>query len=376
MATYLLDRNVCFLNHGSFGATPSELLNVQAKLRRTLESEPVDFLNRHIEERINDARRPVADFLNADLDGTVFVGNATSGFNAVVQSFPWKEGDQILTTNHRYDAVRNTLTYVASRHGAEVVEAHVPFPILGPTEVLDAIESAITTRTRMMVIDQITSPTALIFPVREIIDLAKSRGIAIMIDGAHAPGQVDINLHTMGADFWVGNLHKWLCAPKGAAVLYVAEQWRETIHPTVISHGFGQGLAAEFGWCGTHDPTAWLCAPDAITLHQEQGGSLFRAAHHTLVQNGRAVIADALNVELPHPDDSRMYGSMASIPLPCSVDIVPKLFKSVRSEDQIEVPIIVWDDRAWVRISGFAGYNTAEQYERLAHALQARLIGA
>jgi isopenicillin-N epimerase len=228
----------------------------------------------------------------------------------------------------------------------------------------------------MMMIDQVTSPTGLIFPVKEIIQIAKSRGIAIMIDGAHAPGQIDVDLSTLGADFWVGNLHKWMCAPKGVAALYVADEWRDRIHPTVISHGFGQGLAAEFGWCGTHDPTAWLCAPDAIALHQRQGGATFRAAHHALVQTGRTVIAEALGVELPHPDDARIYGSMASIPLTCSAESVANLFRCIREEDKIEVPIIVWDNRAWVRISGFAGYNTPKQYERLAQALQSRLIGA
>jgi isopenicillin-N epimerase len=376
MPTYLLDPDICFLNHGSFGATPRELLDVQAELRRNLEAEPVDFLHRHIEERINKARRPVAEFLGAELNGTVFVNNATSGVNAVVQSFPWQRGDQILTTNHRYEAVRNTLTYVAARHGAEVIEAQVPFPIKHSTDVLDAIEAAVTPRTRMMMIDQVTSPTGLIFPVKEIIQIAKSRGIAIMIDGAHAPGQIDVDLSTLGADFWVGNLHKWMCAPKGVAALYVADEWRDRIHPTVISHGFGQGLAAEFGWCGTHDPTAWLCAPDAIALHQRQGGATFRAAHHALVQTGRTVIAEALGVELPHPDDARIYGSMASIPLTCSAESVANLFRCIREEDKIEVPIIVWDNRAWVRISGFAGYNTPKQYERLAQALQSRLIGA
>ncbi len=164
-----------------------------------------------------------------------------------------------------------------------------------------------------------------------------------------------------------------MCAPKGAAVLYVGEPWRDQIHPTTISHGLGQGLHQEFGWTGTQDPTAWFCAEDVIALHRAQGGAQFRAAHHSLVQAGREVIAQALGVDLPHPDDSRMYGSMATIPLPCTAEQVPVLFDAIRHQDGIEVPILVWDQRPWVRISGFAGYNHPQQYEQLAEALCRRL---
>ena len=173
----------------------------------------------------------------------------------------------------------------------------------------------------------------------------------------------------------MGNFHKWLCAPKGVAALFVGETWRDHIHPPVMSHGYGQGFIREFGWSGTQDPTPWLCAPAAIELYKKQGGETFRAQHHALVRAGRKVIADTLQVELPHPDDARLYGAMATIPLPCSPNDVPALFDAVRSEDNIEVPIIVWGERAWVRISGFAGYNTPDQYDRLAHALRRRLIG-
>lgn len=373
MATYLLDPNVCFLNHGSFGATPKEILEAQHALRLQMEAEPVDFLIRELPDRWRAALDTVAGFLGADPEGTAFVQNATSGVNAVISSIDWQAGDQILTTNHRYDAVRNTLSHAAARAGAEVVEAIVPFPLNDPAQIIAAITAAIGPKTRMLVIDQITSPTALIFPVREIIKIARERGVLVLVDGAHAPGQIEVNLTALDPDFWVGNLHKWLCAPKGAAVLYVSEPWRDRIHPTTISHGYGKGLHEEFGWIGTLDPTAWLCAPAAIALHKAQGGAAFRAAHHALVQTGREVIADALGVELPHPDSNALYGSMASIPLPCAVDAVPDLFRAIRLQDQIEVPIHPWNNRAWVRISGFAGTNTPDQYHRLAYALASRL---
>jgi isopenicillin-N epimerase len=376
MATYLLDPEVCFLNHGSFGATPKELLDAQHALRLEMEAEPVDFLARTLPDRWNVAIDAVADFLGADREGTVFVPNATSGINAVIASVDWARGDEILTINHRYDAVRRTLDHAAARFGVSVVEAQVPFPLHSPEQVTAAVTASLSEKTRMLVIDQITSPTALITPVQALVDLARERGILVLVDGAHAPGHIDVNLDQLSPDFWVGNLHKWLCAPKGAAVLYVAEPWRSIVHPNSISHGYGQGLHAEFSWTGTHDPTAFLCAPAAIALHEAQGGAAFRAAHHALVQTGRTVIATALGVTLPHPDRADLYGAMATIPLPCTASDVPDLFEAIRHEDHIEVPILVWDDRAWVRISGFAGTNTPDQYHRLAQALAKRLRGA
>jgi len=373
MATYLLSPDVCFLNHGSFGATPKELLDEQHRLRLVMESEPIDFLLRENERRWREAISRVATFLNADVDGTVFVHNATSGVNAVLQSFPWRDGDEILTTNHRYDAVRRAMEHTASKHNLRVVECSVPFPLSSSQAFIEAVDAAVTDSTRMLVIDHITSPTALITPVKELVELARSRGIATLVDAAHAPGHVEVDLTGLEPDFWVGNLHKWLCAPKGSAVLYVSEPYRSLVHPTTISHGYGAGLQSEFSWVGTLDPTAWFCTPLAIDLHQAQGGAEFRAAHHRLVQTGRRVISDALEVELPHPDEEGLYGAMATVPLPCQPSQVPQLFQAVRQEDKIEVPILEWDSRAWVRISGFAGTNTPDQYERLALALRRRL---
>ncbi len=373
MPTYLTDPNLCFLNHGSFGATPQEILDVQTSLRREMERSPVDFLHRQISHRVLEARTAVATFLNADVQGTVFTHNATTGINAVISSLPFQNGDEILTTNHRYDAVRNTLEHTARRYNAHVIEAKVPFPIHDADQVVAAIEGSITTKTKLLVIDHITSPTALIFPINQIIELAHSHGIPILVDGAHSPGQIDVDLDELGADFWVGNFHKWLCAPKGCAVLYVDPKWRDTIHPPVISHGYSDGFIAQFDWSGTDDPTAWLCAPHAIALHRELGGAQLRAAHHRLVQLGRSTIATALNVQLPHPDDPKLYGAMAAIPLPCTPDRVPTLFQQIREKDRIEVPIITWDGRAWCRISGFAAYNSEDQYVALARALKRRL---
>jgi isopenicillin-N epimerase len=369
MPRYLLDPDICFLNHGSFGAIPEELLAVQDDLRREIERQPIDFLIRQLPQRLSEARDAVAGFIGAAPSSTVFVQNATTGVNAVLGSVDLASGDEILTTDHRYDAVRNTLDRAAAAHGARVVEAQIPFPLASSAQVLDRVEAAITPRTKLMILDQIASPTALIFPVDALVALARSRGIPVLIDGAHAPGQVDVDLQRIRPDFWVGNLHKWICAPKGAAVLVVDPAWQDRVKPVVTSHGYTQGFESEFHWCGTFDPTAWLTAPAAIALHRSQGGARFRAAHHQLVKDGRQVIAEGLDVTLPHPDEPELYGAMATIPLPCPVAQTPELFTTLREEDRIEVPIIPWGGRAWVRISGFAGYNRPEQYEQLAQAL-------
>jgi len=373
MPTHLHDPSICYLNHGAFGGTPQELLDEQHRLRLLMEAEPIDFLARNNESYWFDAIEPVARFLNSDVDGTVFVQNATAGVNAVLQSFPWRPGDEILTTNHRYDAVRSTLDYSASRWGVRVVEAEVAYPLQSGQAFVEAIAEAMTPSTRMLVIDHITSPTALITPIAELVQMARERGIVTLVDAAHSPGHVDVDIAALNPDFWVGNLHKWLCAPKGCAVLYVNEANRATTHPGVISYGYGGGLHEEFSWVGTLDPTPWFCAPLAIELHEAQGGAEFRAAHHRLVQRGREVIASAIDVELPHPDDPDLYGAMASIQLPCDVDEAQAIFHALRNDDKIEVPIFIWDERAWLRISGYAAFNTPDQYVRLAEALRSRL---
>jgi isopenicillin-N epimerase len=373
MANFLLDPDICFLNHGSFGATPEELLQVQDEFRRALEREPIDFLARKLPDLLAQARKAVADFIGAEPDGLVFVQNATSGVNAVLSSLSLGAGDTILTTNHRYDAVRFTLDRWAAQRGAKVNEAEVPFPIASHDDVLQAIARAWTEDVRLLVVDHITSPTALIFPVAKLVKMARDRGVPVLVDGAHAPGQIDLDIKALGADFWVGNLHKWLCAPKGTAVLCMADKWRDIVHPPVTSHGYALDLHTRFDWCGTFDPSAWLTAPAAIALHQTLGDAQFRAQHHALVQTGRAVLAEALGVELPHPDDPTLYGSMATIPIPLEPEHTRALNDTLREKDQIEVPIIAWRGQSWVRISGFAGYNHPGQYEELAATLQRRL---
>ncbi len=241
---WLLDEDVIFLNHGSFGACPRSVLAVQREWQSRMEAEPVRFMTRELPQQLEAARAELAGFVGSHAEDLVFVHNATDGANAVLRSLlpQFKPGDELLTTSQAYRAIRQTMLYVAELCGATVVDAVVPFPIASAQEVTDAIARAITPRTAFAVVDHITSPTGLVFPITEIIALFKERGIPVLVDGAHAPGQIDLDLNTLGADYYVGNCHKWLYAPKGAAMLWVDKKHPRKIHPTVISHFLGGGF--------------------------------------------------------------------------------------------------------------------------------------
>lgn len=317
-----LDPAVSYLNHGSFGACPKAVLERQSALRAALEREPVDFLWRTLPARLAVARDALGAFLGAKADDLALVPNATTGVNAVLRSLELGAGDELLTTSHAYAACRKAMEYVASRAGARVVVADVPFPVSGDDDVVAPVLDAVTSRTRLALLDHVTSPTALVFPVERLVAALSERGVETLVDGAHAPGMVPLDLDGLGAAFYTGNAHKWLCAPKGAAFLHVRRDLQRTVHPTVISHGYsteadGAAFRAEFDWTGTADPTPWLCVCDAI----EYVGSLLpggwtevMAANHTLALQARTFLCEAVGAGAPAP--AAMIGSIASVPLP------------------------------------------------------------
>lgn len=370
---FTLDPSVSFLNHGSFGAAPRSVQEAQARWRAELEREPVLFIARRLPAEVDAVRARVAAFVKAAPEGLVFVPNATTGVATVLHNLPWQAGDEVVMPDHGYNAVRQAVHYLGDRYGVKLVEAKVPFPLSSPDEVTAAFAAALTERTKLVIVDHITSPTALIFPVADIIALAKRRGIPVLVDGAHAPGMLPLDLDALGADFYTGNLHKWVCAPKGIAFLHVGAAWRERLQPVVISHGYGGDLHARFDFTGTDDPTALLSVPAALDHLEQLGLETVRAVNHALVRTGRVVIASALGVDLPHPDDPRLYGSMATIPVPFT-DLPPALTARLYEEHRIEVPFINFGDRRWVRISGQV-YNRAEEYERLAAVLKQWSLG-
>lgn len=368
---FLLDPTVTFLNHGSFGATPAPVRARQAAWRDEMEREPVDFLARRLPLLLAEARAALAPFVGARADDLAFVQNATTGANAVIDSVALRPGDELLTTDHRYDAVRNAMEARARRAGARVVEAALPFPGIDADTVVDAVAAAITPRTRLLVVDWITSPTALVLPVRRLVKLAQERGVPVLVDGAHAPGQVRVDLDALGADWWVGNLHKWTCAPKGAALLWARADRHEALRAPVTSHGWGAGLQAELEWPGTFDPTAWLAAPEAVRWH---GGQALMDANRALAAAALPVVADSSGLDLPPPPPEAMRGAMHAFPL----DGVPaerfaELWNTLFEVHRVEVPILAWQGRVWCRYSAMSRYNTLDQYARLGEALRATL---
>ena len=385
-----LDPSIAFLNHGSFGACPEAVLAYQRALRDRMEDEPVRFLDMDLPGLLDAARADVGRFLGADPEGLAFVPNATVGVNTVLQSLRFEPGDELLANDHEYNATINAMRSVASRDGAQVTIARIPFPIRGPGEALEAILGAVTPRTRLVVVSHVTSPTALILPVEELVSALAARGVDALVDGAHAPGMLPLNLDRLGAAYWTGNGHKWICGPKGAAVLWVREDRRERIHPIIVSHGANtpivdrSRLRLEFDWTGTPDPTAYLTLPTAIDWMAALPGGwpAIMAANHAMALAGRDTLAAALGIEAPAPDS--MLGSMAALALAAVPDetTAKALGRQLLLEDLVEVPVGPWPVRAarpegaspqiLVRISA-QRYNEAADYERLAEALTRRL---
>jgi isopenicillin-N epimerase len=368
-----LDPGVIFLNHGSFGATPLAVLEAQAACRGRLEANPVAFLDRGLEDEQQRAKAAVGRFLGARPDDFGFVTNATAGINAVLRSLPFAPGDELLTTNHVYGAVRRTLEFVAGRTGATVVEAPVPLPIYGRDDVVSVLAAAMTEHTKLVVVDHVTSPTAVVLPVHRVAALCAERGVEVMIDGAHAPGMLDLDIGQVGATYYAGNLHKWACAPKGAGYLWVAPRRQAAIHPGTISHYFGQGLAREFGWQGTRDVTAWLCAPDAIDFMERTfGWDAVRQHNHALAAWVQELLCARWGVGPASPADGSALGAMVTVPLPGApaerYETGRALQAALLARFRIEIPIIEWSGRWWIRASCQV-YNTPDQYETLADAV-------
>jgi isopenicillin-N epimerase len=375
---FLLEDGVAYLNHGSYGATPRVVLAVADDWRRRMEAQPVRFMQAELPKLLREAASRLAAFLGARGEDLVFVDNATSGVNAILRSLDIGPGDELLTTTHVYGAVRKALHYVAARTGAAVVEAAVPFPAAGDDEIAAAVEQRFSPRTRLLIIDHVTSPTALVVPVARIIAAAKARGLAVLVDGAHAPGMLDLDIPSLGADFYVGNCHKWLFAPKGCGFLWAAQARQTDIHPLVISHGYGMGFLAEFDWTGTRDPSAWLAIGAALDFIDAMDAKRLRDWNHALLLDAVALLKESLRTAVGPPP--ALLGSMATIALPTEGGPfagAPATFESakavhdhLRDRHRIEVPIFLFDERLWVRISAQI-YNGRDDYRRLAAALTA-----
>jgi len=326
------------------------------------------------------ARSQLAEFVRANAEDLAFVPNATTGVNTVLRSLHFYPGDELLTTNQEYNASRNALDFVGDRSGAKIVVAPVPFPLESPEQIMTAVMAKVSPKTKLVLLDHVTSQTALIFPIQTLIAELTRLGIDTLIDGAQAPGQIPINLEKLGATYYTGNCHKWLLSPKGAAFLYVRRDKQAQIRPLVISHGANSPWSdrsrflIEFDWMGTDDPTAYLSVPtalDFINSKLDSAWSELMVKNHCLAVTARQIICEKLGITPPCPDD--MIGSMASIPLPKTVEQFPanQLQNALCDRYNIQVPIFYFlPTQQWLLRISAQIYNTEAQYEKLANALQ------
>jgi len=361
-----LDWSFLTVNHGSFGATPRVVLAAQQDWRRQLEAQPTRFMHETLPAGLAAAAARLGAFLGADAKDIGFLDNATSGCNTVLRSLHLAPNDEILVLSHGYGAVRNTVRFVAERAGARMTEAPIPFPRPDAEAVLAAVAAALTERTRVAVIDHITSGSALILPLSEIIATCHAAGVPVLVDGAHGPGQVTLDLAELGADWYVGNCHKWLCAPKGSAFLWAAPDRQAELHPLTISHGFGQGFRAEFDWTGTRDSSACLALPTALDFHQRLGGAALRKRNTALAAEGARLLADRLGTEVG--TTGAFAGAMGVVRVPVAAPPTPEWAQRLRQkllEAHTDVPVHALDGAIWLRISAHA-YNELSDYAELA----------
>jgi isopenicillin-N epimerase len=379
-----LEPAVTLLNHGSFGACPTAVLQRQVALRRQMEADPVRFLVREMQPLLDESRRALAATIGASPADLVLVSNATAGVNSVLRSLRFAPGDELLVTNQGYNACSNVARYVAERDGATVIVAQWPVPIRSPQDVVEAVLARTSPRTRIALLDHVTSSTAAILPIAELVRRLAEQGIDTLVDGAHAPGMLELDVAALGAAYYAGNCHKWLCAPKGAGFLYVRRDRQAGIQPPVISHGYNSPRAGYsrfqdfFDWPGTQDPSAWLCVGTAIEFLSRLGGAglpgLAQRNRH-LALAARRMLCQRFGFQPACPED--MVGSMAAMCLPDDphpVDLRPftghRLADELMRQFGIEVPVYYWPEapRMLLRISAHA-YNDLAQYERLADAL-------
>lgn len=385
LAEWALDPSILYLNHGTVGAPPRRVLAAQQQIRDAIERQPSRFLLRELSEvasgpsdravpRMREAASRVATFVGAPANEIAFVDNATSGINAVLRSLDLRAGDEVVLADIGYGSVTFTAQYVTRRVGATTRVFEFPYPIADPQQVVEAYAAAIGPRTRVVVVDHISAETALVLPVRAIAERCHAAGVAVLVDGAHAPGALALDLPSSGADWYVGNLHKWGMSPRSSAILWAPTARQQDLHPPVISWGLDQGFSAEFDLVGTRDPSPHLAAPAAIEFMEWLGLDRMRRHNHDLVWQGASALAARWGVTLGMPRE--MVGCMATLMLPERAGSTREQAVALRHallyEDRIEVPVHAWRGRLWTRLSAQV-YNEASDWERLGEAIDRRI---
>lgn len=386
---WLLDPRVVFLNHGAFGACPEPVLAAQTEWRRRLERQPLQFLVRELEGHLDTARQALAQFVGADTEDLFFVPNTSTGVNTILRSLTFQPGDELLVTDQEYNASRNALNYVAERSGARVVVAKIPFPFHSEEELVAPVLAAVTPKTRLALLDHVTSQTGVVQPIARLVNALKQRGVDTLVDGAHAPGMVPLDLKALGAAYFTGNCHKWMCAPKGAALLHVQRDKQNLIRPLTISHGANSArkdrsrYLIEFAWTGTMDPSAWLSVPDALRFMESArpgGWPQVMQRNRALALAARKHLCAALKIAEPCPE--AFIGSLAAVPIPAApANALPRLpfneyplQDALREKHGIETAIMSWPaapQRA-LRIAAQL-YNSLPQFELTTRALLTEL---
>jgi isopenicillin-N epimerase len=359
-----LEPGTDFLNHGSFGTTPRVVLAAAQRWRLRMEANPDRFLRYVLPGALRAAAGRLARFLHAKEQDIAFVENATSGVNAVLRSLEFRPGDEILATTHTYNAVRQTIREACRRSGARLVEARIELPVEGVEGLIQPILKGMTRRTKLVVLDHISSPTGLIFPVKRLAAAARARGAKVLVDGAHAPGQIELDIPSLGADWYSGNCHKWLFAPKGCGFLWARRGAQSGIHPPVISHGYGKGFTREFDWTGTRDFSAWLAVPDGLDFLRSLGPERVRAYGHALATRKAQEISNAWQTHCDGP--AQLHGAMMAVRLPERLQRrdPARLMSEWMNRYRVVVPVMPVGGALWARVSAQV-YNAPGDYQRL-----------
>lgn len=383
-----LDPAVAFLNHGSYGAVPKSVQIQKERISAEIERNPSDFLARLLPARLDEQRQILAHWLNTEPEGVALVANATTGVGAVLASLNWNAGDEIVFHTHGYGWVRQGLANLSRRCGVIVREASIPWPEVSEDSLLEAFARELSPRTRLLICDHVTSPTALVFPVAKIVAWARAAGVPVLVDGAHAPGFVPLDLSVLDADFYTGNLHKWVCAPRGSAFLSVKPKWRKQIFPQALSYSGGvtnprrdDSFAGYFSWNGTNDFSSWLSVSAALDFNKELGWENLFSKRKKLLLEARDLLRHTLRLPDQKLDLDSMQSAMTTLPWPLRPDVVPdvSLAQALSAEllqsEKIEMPVMCFADRIWFRISVQA-YNRLSDYEKLARVLGAHRFSA
>ncbi len=366
-----LEDGAIYLNHGTVGVTPNEVLAAQWAIKQRIEAHPARFMLRELKPGLRAAADRVADHLGGRGEDYIFTDNATTGINAVLRSAALRPGDEVLVTDHTYGAVANAARYACEQAGANLVTVVIPFPIDGDAAALTAIESGLSDRTRIAILDHITSETGIVLPLADLVDLCHDAGAQVLVDGAHAPGTIELDIPSLGAEWYAANLHKWLFAPRGCGVLWAREDVQPDLHPAVISWRLGEGYTAEFDWTGTRDPSPFLCLPAALDFLDGLGAAAVRGYNHELAVNAAAMMAGRFHGTMGAP--AAMASAMALAPLPENLPAETVEADALRDhllyEHNIEVPIMVRANRLWARLAAQV-YCQMSDFEVLAGAVQ------